>query len=623
MPVIRRCHVPSDPVELTKQIKAASDIVAVVSSYLAVKPAGSIFKALCPFHNDSRPSLDIDPKRQRYKCWSCGAHGDAFAFVQHMEKVSFIEARAILANRAGIKLEVVRSPEDHHKTRLLEVMRWAHAKYQNCLLEEEAGAAARKYLGGRKLSGKTVRDFGLGFAPLDGEWLVRHAFNDGIEDELLVEVGLTAPSQSGRGFYDRFRDRVMFPIHDVRGQTIAFGGRIMPESPYASRAPKYYNSAETPLFSKSDVLYGLDIARHPGATAGYLAVVEGYTDVMMAHQCGVPQVVATMGTALNARHVRQLSRFVKKVVLVFDADTAGDKAWHRGMEELLLAPDIEVAVARLPQGLDPCDLLVQTDGVGTFQTALADAKDALDFRLDWLLEKNPSPNVDATRRIVDDILGTLSIADTARSVQTQVKRELIVTRLSHRLGLRQETVWARLSELRKDRRLREQEAERSKPLLAQASSSPEVEEETRPKAGPAVAAERQLVEILLADPGLVPKAAAVIAPEEITHSGLRRLLSELYRSQAAGAVPDLDWLREQLIDRPDLFDWAMNRQFVGQQMQEREEWLNRLLRRFAEMKVRDEMSGYSSELKATADPQKQVELLRKMQLAHERARTAG
>jgi DNA primase len=625
MPAIRRCPVPSDPVELTKQIKAASDIVAVVSSYLAVKPFGAIFKALCPFHNDSRPSLDVDPKRQRYRCWSCGAHGDSFAFVQHMEKVTFLEARAILAGRAGIKLdEKVRSPEDQHKTRLLEVMRWAQAKYQHCLLEDGMGDGARKYLGGRKLSGKTVRDFGLGFAPLDGDWLVRRASEEGIADDVLVEVGLIAPRQEQRGHYDRFRDRIMFPIRDVRGQSIAFGGRIMPESPYASRAPKYYNSAETPLFSKSDVLYGLDVARHPGASAGYLAVVEGYTDVMMAHQCGVPQVVATMGTALNSRHVRQLSRFVKKVVLVFDADTAGDKAWHRGMEELLLAPDVEVAVARLPQGLDPCDLLSQPDGVETFQRALDEAKDALDFRLDWLLEKHPAPNVETTRRIVDDILGTLSIADPARSVQTQVKRELIVTRLAHRLGLRQETVYARLSELRRERRLRQQETNSGALVQSSAARNTRADaEETAPgpKAGPAAAAERQLIEILLADPGLVPKAAAAIAPDEVSHSGLRRILSELYRSQAAGAVPDLDWLREQLIDRPDLFEWAMKHQFIGQQMQEREQWLARLLRRFDEMKARSEMSAYSSELKSTTDQEKKVELLRKMQQVYEKARS--
>ena len=154
-------------------------------------------------------------------------------------------------------------------------------KYQAALLDDPLAEAARKYLGGRKLSGKTVRDFGLGFAPIAGDWLVKLAAAERIPADVLVEVGLTALRQENRGHYDRFRDRVMFPIKDVRGQVIAFGGRIMPESPFAARAPKYYNSAETPLFSKSDVLYGLDVARHAGTTAGFLAVVEGYTDVMM------------------------------------------------------------------------------------------------------------------------------------------------------------------------------------------------------------------------------------------------------------------------------------------------------------------------------------------------------
>ena len=389
---------PSDLVDLTKQIKAASDVVAVVGSYLAVKPAGNVFKALCPFHQDSRPSLDVDPKRQRYRCWACGAHGDAFQFVMHMEKVGFTEARAILAARAGIKLDAAQTPQDHHRSRLLEVMRWAQAKYQHALLDDPVAEAARKYLGGRKLAGKTVRDFGLGYAPIAGDWLVKLAAAERVPDDVLVEVGLTAPRQENRGHYDRFRDRVMFPIKDVRGQVIAFGGRIMPESPFAARAPKYYNSAETPLFSKSDVLYGLDVARHAGAAAGYLAVVEGYTDVMMAHQCGVPQVVATMGTALNARHVAQLRRYVPKVVLVYDADAGGLTGVDRALD-IFVSQDVELAVATLPEGLDPCDLLVRPGGADAFKQILTSASDALDFKLNRLLDRDSGGSVEATRRV--------------------------------------------------------------------------------------------------------------------------------------------------------------------------------------------------------------------------------
>ncbi|QJW94445.1 DNA primase [Frigoriglobus tundricola] len=620
---------PSDQVEQTKQVKAASDIVAVVGSYLALHAAGKVFKAICPFHNDSRPSLDIDPARQRYKCWSCGAHGDVFAFVMHQEKVGFKEARAILANKVGIKLDEQVSPQDRHRARLLEVMRWAQGKYAYQLLEGDIGEAARKYLGERKLSGKTVRDFGLGFAPIDGDWLARLAASERVPEETLVEVGLTAVRDGNRGQYDRFRDRVMFPIKDVRGQVVGFGGRIMPNSPYASRAPKYYNSAETPLFSKSELLYGLDLARHGGAAAGYLAVVEGYTDVMMAHQCGVPQVVATMGTALNARHVAQLRRYVPKVVLVYDADAGGYTGVDRALE-IFVSQDVELAVATLPEGLDPCDLLVRPDGVETFKQVLASAVDALDFKLNRLLERNTTPSVETARRILDDVLVIMAAAPPTPNQAAQVKQELIVTRLSHRLGLKQETVWARLGELRKgheqkerDQRAKERD-QRPAPVVRPDTVLPTTE---RPrggaKTGPAEAAERQLVELLLADPALVPVAAAQLTPDEVTHSGLRRILAELYAIHAAGAVPDLESLRARLDDRPDLFDAAANRLHpVGQQMQDREQWLQRLLKWFADRKAQDEAKRAKDQLSGASEEQT-IELLRRIQKTQPPKRSAG
>jgi DNA primase len=619
--------VPSDQVEQNKQVKAASDVVAVVGAYLAIHPAGKIYKAICPFHDDSRPSLDIDPARQRYKCWSCGAHGDVFSFVMHMEKVGFREARAILAAKVGIKLDERQSPHDHHRARLLEVMRWAQAKYAYQLLEDDAGEAARAYLGERKLSGKTIREFGLGFAPLSkGDWLARLAASEGISDEVLVEVGLTAPSQGGRGYYDRFRDRVMFPIKDVRGQVVGFGGRIMPNSPYASRAPKYYNSAETPLFSKSDLLYGLDLARQGGAAAGYLAVVEGYTDVMMAHQCGVPQVVATMGTALNARHVAQLRRYVSKVVLVYDADAGGFSGVDRALE-IFVSHDVELAIATLPDGLDPCDLLVRADGVETFKRVLASAVDALDFKLNRLLEREPVPSIETRRRIADDILGIMAAAPPVPGAAAQMKRELIVTRLVRRLGFKDETtLWARFKELQKaheqrerERQEKERDQQNREPNAGSAEPRPDAvlpttERRRGQKAGPAEAAEKQLVELLLADPALVPVAAAQLTPAEITHSGLRRILAELYAVHAAGAVPDLEALRVRLDDRPDLFEAAVARLHpVGQAMQDRGEWLARLLKRFADMKAQAAAKTVKEQLAAATDDETAIELLRKLQ----------
>ena len=602
---------PSDPVELTKQIKAASDIVAVVGGYLALKPAGPTFKALCPFHTDSRPSLDVDPRRQRYRCWACGKHGDVISFVQEMEKVGFKEARVILANKAGIKLDDKPSPQDQARVRLLGVMKWAQDKYQQCLLNEASAEPARKYLGSRKLSGKSVRDFGLGFAPLDGDWLVQHAYRDRVAEDVLVEVGLTAHRQEGRGQYDRFRDRVMFPIRDVQSRPVGFGGRIMPESPYASRAPKYYNSAETPLFSKSELLYGLDLARHAGAAVGYLAVVEGYTDVMMAHQCGVPQVVATMGTALNARHVAQLRRYAPKVVLVYDADAGGMTGVDRALE-IFVSQDVELAVAVLPDGLDPCDLLSREGGVEVFNTVLGSAVDALDFKMNRLLERDPNPSVQAQQRILDAVLGIMAAAPVHKSQASQVKQELIVTRLSHRLGLRQETVWARFGELTRDRKQRDaQQAERR----AEPPPEPDMmDEPAEPVVGARFEAEKQVLNLLLAYPEFVEKAASAISPEEIGHTGLRRILAELYSIHAASMTPDMDILRERLHDRPDLYDAAEKRRYVGQHITEPEQNLTRILNWFTKQKSQAEEQSLTSKLKGgSLDHDEAAELLRKLQ----------
>jgi DNA primase len=614
--------VPSDPVELTKQVKAANDIVNVVGSYLALKPAGPVFKALCPFHTDSRPSLDVDPRRQRFRCWACGKHGDVIAFVQEMEKVSFPEARQILANKAGIKLDNDPSPQDQARTRLLGVMRWAEEKYKKCLLDDQLAEAARTYLGGRKLAGKTVRDFGLGFAPLDGDWLVKLAESERVPFDVLVEVGLIAPRQENRGYYDRFRDRVMFPIRDVQGRPVGFGGRIMPESPYASRAPKYYNSAETPLFSKSELLYGLDKARHAGATVGYLAVVEGYTDVMMAHQCGVPQVVATMGTALNARHVAQLRRYAPKVVLVFDNDAGGLTGVDRALE-LFVSQDVELAVATLPDGLDPCDLLVRPDGPDTFKRILVGATDVLDSFFANRLGQEGAPSVEASRKVLDQVLGVMARSASRRgkannrqnyNTTSEVKHELIVTRLASRLKLKLETVWTRFGELvKQEREAADEQGSRAAPMV-QTSAARTTSPPTEPKkAGPAEACEKQLLQLVLAEPALIPKAAAAISPDQVSHTGLRRILVELYAIQAAGGSPDLDALRERLADRSDLFDAAQKLHFVGETMQDRDQWLGRVLKRLAELRDEAERRKVREQLEAGADADAAADLLRKLQ----------
>jgi DNA primase len=599
-------------VELKKQVKQANDIVDVISSYVAVTPAGKIFKCLCPFHNDTRPSLQIDRSYQNYRCWACDARGDVFEFVMKFEKVAFPEAMRILASRAGIKLEAdTLTEEDKHRGHLLQVLKWAEDEYKQFCFYEDNADAARQYLSQRKLLGSTIKSFGLGFAPVNGDWLCKRAEAERLPPALLVETGLIAERDEGRGFYDRFRERVMFPIRDVRGQTVGFGGRILPTSPLAARGPKYYNTAETSLFKKQELIYGLDVARHAGSAAGYLAIVEGYTDVMMAHQCGVTNVVATMGTALNMTHVMQLRRYVPKVVLVFDSDDAGESATDKSQGLFWAQHNFEITVCTLPQGLDPCDLLMQPGGTEVFKKCLADAKDVHEFKIDSLLKRHSSNTLEGQKHIVDASLSFLALAESP-SAAAQMKIELAVTRLSQRLGLRQETVWARLTELRGERR----RSQATPPVSRVAVTVPEPAygPQAPTKGGKAATAERQLLEILLADPALVGVARERVPVDAVLHTGLRRILGELYALLAAGMPPDVDGLRVRLLDRPDLADAAGRLQDVGRGMSERPTWLARVLNFFDELRTETQKTEFKQALATGGmDDDQTLELLRKIQ----------
>jgi DNA primase len=587
-----------------QQVKEANDIVAVVGAYLALRPAGPTFKGLCPFHDDSRPSFDVDPRRQRFRCWACGKFGDVITFVQEFDKVDFVEALELLARRAGITREKTSSsPQNQGRALMLEVVRWATHQYHECLLDSPLAEEARAYLGQRGLTGETVRRYQLGYAPRHGEWLVQKGEASQVSLELLEKVGLIACRNERPGYYDRFRDRVQFPIRDVRGQPVGFGGRIMPSSPFASRGPKYYNSSDTPLFTKSEHLYGLDQARQATNAAGYLAVVEGYTDVLMAHQLGVGQVVATMGTALNARHVQNLRRFVPRVVLVFDADAGGATGVDRALE-IFASHDVDLAIATLPEGLDPCDLLVQ-QGAEAFRRVLESAVDALDFKLKRVLAEAGPLGVEGQRRAVDAVLGIIALAPPLPGQAGAVKTQLMVSRIARRLVLKEETVWARLEELRGQRRDQDKGAKR---LPAGGDSAVQT-----PQAARAAPEERELLEVLLADDSLVPLALAEISLDQIEHPGLRRLLDGLYALHQAGLPATLDQLRARLDSGP-LAEHALKLQDVGRRNPDRAAWLGQILLRFRERRERPKKEELQNQLHAVgSDYPTALELLRQRQ----------
>jgi len=582
-------------------VKEANDIVEVIGEYLPLRRQGRTYKGLCPFHDDHRPSLDVDPARQRFRCWSCGKFGDVITFVQERERCDFREALELLARRANIKLPrsgFGKEEIGESRATLLDLMKWAEGQYATFLAESPAAAAARSYLDGRGLTPQTVETYGLGYAPNANDWLVQRALKTKWPAELLLRLGLAGQREGDSTLYDRFRDRVIFPIRDVRGRTVGFGGRILPSSPAADRVPKYYNSTDTPLFTKSEQLYGIDQARDAAVKAGYLAVVEGYTDVLMAHQCGVLPVVATLGTALNERHLALLKRFVPRVVLVFDADAGGSRGVEQALE-LFLRHDVELAIAALPAGLDPCDLLVQ-QGKGPFLKALEQAKDALEFKLDEVKRSEDLGTVSGRQRAIDAVLGVLARIPEDVGRSQQLRRQVVVGRLATVMGVKEEVLWARLKELRSAQR---EPASLRRGEAAAASS--------RASAHPL---ERELIEVLLAEPSFVPRARQFVSPCQLHHAGLRRVLEEMYALEEQGEPVDLDLLRGRLADRPELAEHLLLLHASGQAYPDRRNWLEDVLNRLYRRGIEEEIEDLQGRLKRQGgnDPVP-VELLRQLQ----------
>jgi DNA primase len=444
---------PSGRDDLKERIREAVDIVDLVGSYMALRRAGKGFVGLCPWHDDSRPSLQVNPERQTYRCWVCDVGGDVFNFVMRMERLEFREALEQLADRAGILLPRGKGglPADD-RAALWRTLDWAAARFRDCLKTASEAAVAREYLAGRGLEGATLERSGVGFAPESWDWLLRQAATAGVPVPLLERTGLVVKREDRPGHYDRFRGRVMFPIRDPLGRCVAFGGRILPGS--RVEAAKYVNSPETPLFSKSSMLYGLDTAREAMASSGRAVVVEGYTDCLAARQAGCGDVVAVLGTALGERHAKLLRRYADRVILVLDGDEAGRRRANEILG-LLLAEPIDLRIARLPSGVDPCDFII-AEGREAFEAILTAAVDPLDYRMDEALAALPADaGDDAALAAVESVLAALAAAagSAGEVSERRLREDRVLGRLARRFGLSRDVLQARLQELRGKRRV--------------------------------------------------------------------------------------------------------------------------------------------------------------------------
>ncbi len=525
--------------EIKEQIKRSINIVDLVGDYLQLRREGRGYKALCPWHDDSRPSLQVNPERQSFKCWVCDVGGDVFSFIMKMENVEFPEALAMLAERAGIPLVSAGGsgrPTDDKKL-LQQAMAWAEELYHQFLLTAPAAAGARDYLARRGLSDESLSRFHLGFAPYDWEWIVAQARGTRFTPQILEAVDLIRKRANGPGYWDTFRGRVLFSIRDPQGRPAGFGGRVIPVEGEETPAAKYLNSRETPLYTKSSLLYGLDFAGKAITKQKTAIVMEGYTDCLMAQQFGITNAVAVCGVALGERHVRLLRRYADRIVLVLDGDKAGRDRTNQ-LLEMFIAEPIDLRVLTLPEELDPCDFLLAR-GREAFEDLLAGAANALEHKFRTATESiSATSGVHEANQALEEVLSTLAKAPrlaAAAAGAARLKEEQILNRLATKFGISEERVRARLTSLRQTARPRER--------AAVAAAEPEAPTVLDPW-------ERRLLEIAIVAPELLPRMREEILAEQLTSPSARAILTCSY--EWCGASSSLfDHLLVQF-DEPEL-----------------------------------------------------------------------
>ena len=409
---------------LAAEIKSKLPVVDVVGETVALKRAGSAYKGLCPFHAEKTPSFVVTPDRESWHCFGCGEGGDIFTFLMRRDGLDFREALSRLAEKAGVELSERTAKEDRRKRRLREALEGAIAWYREVLLQAHQAERARAYLEERGLSAETLERFSIGYAPNTWDALTRRLIGRGFNNDELIGAGLASPSNRG-GIIDKFRGRIVIPIRDASGRAVGLGGRILP----GAEGPKYLNSPAGPLFDKSRTLFGIDLAKTAIRREKLAVIVEGYTDVMAAHQAGFANVVASLGTALTAGQIELALRYGDGVALAYDIDLAGDSAAREGLLAQL-GPDHSVSkvrMVRIPGGKDPDELIRQDPDA--WRAAVAEAKDVVTFAMNRLENESDLTSVAGKRDFTGRSLAII------KAVPDQLERNFYIQALARKVGV--------------------------------------------------------------------------------------------------------------------------------------------------------------------------------------------
>lgn len=438
------------PREVVDEVRLQNDIVEVISQYVPLKQKGSSYFGLCPFHNEKTASFSVNSEKQFYYCFGCGAAGNVFSFLMEMENCDFPEAMKRLADRAHIALP---EPEknaqaiaaEQLKQRLFDIHTTAGRFFYDCLQSKE-GKEARAYLQKRQMDPRIARKFGIGYSPERYDALFKHLKEKGFSVSDILKTGLVLENKDGKGYHDRFRGRLMFPIFDVQGRVVGFGGRIL-----AKGEPKYLNSPETILFSKSRNLYGLNFAK--AARKRELILVEGYMDMLSIYQAGFHNVVASLGTAFNQEHARTLKRFADDVILLYDSDEAGTNAALRAIP-VLVKNGFRVKVTQVPDGKDP-DEFIKAKGAAEFSKLLINAVHYISFEIACIQRKYNLKNPEHRVRFATEAAEILAKLD------SEIERNVYLGEVSRVTGVEEEAIRSEIGKLmRKEDEAFQKEAER-------------------------------------------------------------------------------------------------------------------------------------------------------------------
>lgn len=408
--------------EFKQELKSRTDIVDVISSYVHLKRAGRNMQGLCPFHNEDTPSFSVSPEKNMFHCFGCKASGDVITFIMRIENIEYLEAIRLLAQRAGLEIPENSAKDEgisRLKNRIYEANREA-AKFYNQQLYSLQGAKALKYLYNRGLTDTVIRHFGLGYSPSSRFELLNHLRSKGFKDDELVKANLVNVSKKGKGYYDSFSDRVMFPIIDLRGNVIAFGGRVMA----ADVQPKYLNTSDTPVFSKKNNIYALNFAKKK-IKNDRIILVEGYMDVIAMHRTGFEETVATLGTALTKEQAKIISRYCREVVVCYDSDNAGRQATERAID-IFRSVGLNIKILTVPNGKDP-DEFMKTygdEGHSRFSYLLSKCGNDIEYRIDKLRSKYDIDDTEQKVQFLTECAKILAV------IENSIEKEAYIQQLS-------------------------------------------------------------------------------------------------------------------------------------------------------------------------------------------------